>query len=86
MRIEFLDAFLEAYDSLPLQERERVQRAVQRLGENWRHPGLQVKRMHGKEGLWEARVTLSLRITFQLDGDLITLRNVGAHDKTLKDA
>lgn len=86
MRIEFMASFLEAYDSLSLQDRERVQRAVGRLGEDWRHPGLQVKRLRGKEGLWEARASLSLRLTFELTGDTIILRNVGSHDKTLKDA
>jgi hypothetical protein len=33
---------------------------------------------------WEARASNSLRLTFELRDDVILLRNVGAHDDTLK--
>ena len=86
MHIEFLGSFLDSYDKLPVEQRLRVQRAVDRLGNDWRHPSLQVKRVRGLAGVWEARASLSLRITFEMDGDTIVLRNVGSHDKTIKGA
>jgi hypothetical protein len=43
-----------------------------------------VKKMKGTRNIWEARASLSLRITFQLTGDVIILRNIGHHDETLK--
>ena len=86
MQIVFLNSYLDDYDDLTAQDKERVQRAIHRLGDDWRHPGLGVKRVQGKDDVWEARASLSLRITFQIIGDTIRLRNVGAHDKTLKDA
>jgi mRNA-degrading endonuclease YafQ of YafQ-DinJ toxin-antitoxin module len=40
--------------------------------------------MQGTENIWEARVSRSLRITFQIEGDKIILRNIGCHDETLE--
>lgn len=86
MHIEFLSSFLDNYDKLPVEQRARVQRAVDRLGNDCRHPSLLVKRVRGQEGVWEERSSLSLRITFEMNGDTIVLRNVGSHDKTIKGA
>lgn len=86
MRIEFLRSFLDAYDKLTAEDRARVQTAVTRLGSDWRHPSLRVKRLRGVDGIWEARASLSLRITFEIEGGTIVLRNVGEHDRTLTDA
>jgi mRNA-degrading endonuclease YafQ of YafQ-DinJ toxin-antitoxin module len=36
--------------------------------------------MHGVEGIWEARVSISQRITFELAGDTLILRRIGTHD------
>ena len=63
-----------------------MDKALRLLADDWRHPSLHVKHLHGTEGIWEARASLSLRITFELAGDTIILRSVGAHDKTLWDA
>jgi len=54
------------------------------MGENLRHPGLRVKKIQGTETIWEARAGLAIRITFEIKGEAILLRNVGRHDKTLK--
>ncbi len=42
--------------------------------------------MHGVEGIWEARVSISHRITYELDGDTLTLRRIGPHDILRKEA
>jgi mRNA interferase RelE/StbE len=86
MRFRRLVSFADAYHDLTPEERKRVEKALRLLAENWRHPSLRVKRMQGVEDVWEARATLSLRITFQLEGDIIVLRNVGRHDDALKGA
>jgi len=39
--------------------------------------------MQGTDYIWEARASLSLRITFQIEGDTIILRNIGHHDEAL---
>ena len=86
MQIERTRRFRRAYRLLADDDRQRATKAIALLASDWRYPSLQVRRMHGKEGLWEARASLTLRITFELAGDTIVLRNVGTYDKTLRDA
>lgn len=57
--------------------------AIQNLLMNMGHPGLGVKRIQGTDGIWEARASRSLRLTFEISADLIILRNVGSHNETL---
>ncbi len=57
---------------------------MRRLAEDPHYPGLRVKRIQGTDSIWEARASRSLRLTFEMDGDIITLRNVGDHDATLR--
>ena len=45
-----------------------------------KYPSLQTKKIKGAEGIWEARVSQSLRITFNLEKNTIILRTVGEHD------
>lgn len=45
-----------------------------------RHPSLQVKKMQGTADIWELRVSLGYRLTFQIQGDRYILRRVGTHD------
>jgi mRNA interferase RelE/StbE len=86
MRLRRLVGFVDAYGDLPPAQRERLDKALRLLVEDRRHPALQVKRVRGLEGVWEARASLSLRITFVMNGDTIILRNVGSHDKTIRGA
>ena len=84
MRFEYTDHFQRAYNDLTDQDAERVKKALRLLVENPRHPGLRVKRVQGTDRIWEASASRSIRLTFEMHGDLIVLRNVGAHDETLK--
>ncbi len=78
------ERFRRAYRSLASEEQKRVQNALLRMAENLRHPGLRVKRIRGTQGIWEARASRALRLTFEVEGNKIILRNVGSHDATLK--
>jgi len=83
MRIRFTERFLRSYGELTGSEQELVDKALRLLASDWRYPSLRVKKMQGRSGIWEARANQSLRITFEISGDVILLRNVGQHDKTL---
>lgn len=48
--------------------------------QNPRHPSLRVKKMEGVEEIWEMSVTRIYRITFQREGNIVLLRNIGTHD------
>lgn len=84
MRLQYTDRFQRAYNDLTEDDVERVKKAILLLAENPRHPSLRIKKVQGTNDIWEARAGLSIRLTFEMQGDLITLRNVGAHDETLK--
>jgi mRNA-degrading endonuclease RelE of RelBE toxin-antitoxin system len=84
MRLQDTHRFQRAYNELEDDEVEQVKKALRLLVADPRHPSLRVKKMQGTDHIWEARASRSLRLTFEMHGDLIILRNVGAHDRTLK--
>ncbi len=84
MRLTYTERFLRAFARLSESDASRVEKALRLLAKDPRHPGLRVKRVQGTEEIWEARASDSLRITFEMHGDLITLRTAGPHDVTLK--
>ena len=83
MRIARTDRFRRAYQRLTEQERELARKAIGLLVRDLRHPGLRAKKIQGAERVWEARASRSLRMTFQIEGDIILLRTIGAHDRVL---
>jgi mRNA interferase RelE/StbE len=78
------ERFRRAYRTLSGEDQKRVQRAFRRISEELRHPVLRIKRIRGTRGIWEARASRALRLTFEVNGDRIVLRNVGRHDATLE--
>ncbi|MEE9202330.1 MAG: hypothetical protein V3U31_03950 [Dehalococcoidia bacterium] len=84
MEVHLAEQFDEAYSKLTKVEKRSVLKALGLLGNNPRHPGLHSKKMEGIRDIWEARPSRRLRMTFQMAGDVTTVRNVGEHDKVLK--
>jgi mRNA interferase RelE/StbE len=78
------ERFKKAWKELRETEKALAAKALQNLLNDLRYPGLGVKKIQGAGGIWEARVSRSIRITFLIDGDSIILRNIGKHDSTLK--
>ena len=62
-----------------------IQRAFEKqlahLLRDLRHPSLQAKKYDEARGLWQARVTLSWRFYFTIDGDTYVLRTIMPHPK-----
>lgn len=84
MKLARTERFKSAFQSLNSQDRKRVEKALRLIASNLRHPSLRVKKMEGTPDIFEARASRAIRITFQIDQDTLLLRNVGAHDPTLK--
>jgi mRNA interferase RelE/StbE len=82
--ILFTEQFEQAYEKLTNTEKRSVRKTLTLLGDNPKHPSLRVKKMEGRKNIWEARPPKSLRMTFEMTGETILLRNVGEHDKVLK--
>jgi mRNA interferase RelE/StbE len=76
--------FKRAWQELTEEEKELGRKALRNLAIDLRYPALRVKKMQGTENIWEARVSRSLRMTFEFEGDTIILRNIGRHDETLE--
>ncbi len=84
MRIARTATFKKAWGQLIEQEKAQARKAIHNLAADMSYPGLRVKKMKGTEDIWEARASRSLRMTFRIKGDTITLRNIGHHDETLE--
>ena len=84
MKIARTARFKKVWKELNAEEQELARKALRNLAADMRYPALRVKKMQGVGYLWEARVSRSLRITFQIQGDTIVLRNIGHHDETLE--
>ncbi|MDO8506270.1 MAG: hypothetical protein Q7S41_01535 [Candidatus Limnocylindria bacterium] len=82
--LERTERFKRAAKKLDRLDRERLQRALEGLALDLRHPSLRVKRVQGTDRIWEARASDELRITFEMSERVELLRNVGRHDPTLK--
>ncbi len=84
-KIKLSDRFIELYKSLPASIRKKIKRQIQLLEENPRHPSLQTKPIRGTNGIYEARVDINYRLTYErLPDDILLLRVVAKHDDALK--
>lgn len=83
MKIYFTKTFVWDYRKLTREMQEAVDKQLELLLFNARHPSLNVKKMNDPRDIWEGRVTASHRFTFHMESDSYVLRRVGTHD-TLK--
>ena len=84
MRVFAYERFRRAYQALPQTIQRKVDKQLTLLASNPRYSSLQVKRVQGTRGIWEARVDLHYRMTFEMRGDVVYLRVVGNHDEVLR--
>ncbi len=80
MTIRRTDIFLRQYRYLPPYIQKKADRQLVRLLSDLRHPGLYAKKMAGHDDIWEARIDIHHRFTFQIVGDIVILRRIGPHD------
>lgn len=82
------ERFKRAFQSLPKEVQKKTVRALRLMSENVFYPSLVVKRVQGYTGVWEARIDIKYRLTFQYEqkeGETICIfRNVDNHDECLK--
>jgi mRNA-degrading endonuclease RelE of RelBE toxin-antitoxin system len=84
MKITRTARFRKAWQDLTEEEKELGRKALRNLATDLGYPALRVKKMQGTGHIWEARVSRSLRVTFELEGDTLVLRNIGRQDETLE--
>jgi mRNA interferase RelE/StbE len=80
------ERFRKAYQTLPKHIQEKVSKAFALFQENPRHPSLGVKKVQGLDNIWEGRIDLFYRFTFEYvteqdSEEIICLfRNIGPHN------
>ncbi len=85
MDFVFTEKFKKGYKKLATDEQKVIQKKLLLMSRNPQHPSLRTKKVQGTRGIFECSVNMSIRITWQYDGDSILLRAVGPHDAVLKD-
>lgn len=84
MNILWTDKFKRNYKRLPTPISKKFQKQLTLLFSNIKHPSLRIKKMAGRENVWEERVDRFWRFTFQKDKENIVLRTIGPHDEVLR--
>ncbi len=82
--IKYSSLFKKKVKLLDQKTKKTLKAKLELMLENPKHPSLRTKKIQGTEGIFEASINMSVRMTFEYDaeGNLI-LRNIGEHDKTL---
>jgi len=84
MKIKAYRRFLKAYRHLPEDVQKKVDKQITLLSKDYKYPSLHSKKIKGREGIWEARVDIHHRLTFEIIDNTIFLRVVGNHDEALR--
>ena len=79
MIIRRTDAFLRDYRALPADIRERIDKQLRLLFEDFRHPALQLKKLKGTDR-FEIRISKCYHLPLRIDQGVMELRRVGTHD------
>jgi len=79
MKISTTSPFEKDYSSLPESVKDRADKQFALLLENPHHPSLRLKKIKGHPSIWEGRITINYRFTFQISGDVYLLRRIGTH-------
>ena len=80
MKLLFTKTFVRDYRKLPQDIQELTDKQLGLLLSNPKHPSLNVKKMKDPREIWEARITMSYSLTFQVAENTYILRKVGTHD------
>ncbi len=72
--------FDKSFTALPPNIQESALEKLALYENKARHPSLRVKKLEGTADIWEMSVTRNYRITFQREGKVVLLRNIGTHN------
>lgn len=78
--VKLTPAFSKRLQKKPASMQVAIKECISRLVTNARHPGLNVHRVQGSRGVWEAYIDSGNRLTFEYEGDTIVLLNHCNHD------
>ena len=81
MKLSFSKPFTKDYHNLPEQIQHKLDKQLEFLLKDFRHPSLRIKKIKGtNDKIWEGSVTMNYRFTFQIIDDIFLMRRVGKHE------
>lgn len=80
MKADKLQTFERDYKRISPTVRKKLDKQLHLLLADLRHPSLGVRKMINQRDIYEARVDIHNRMTFEMRGDTIILRRVGTHE------
>ena len=78
MKLVFTEPFKRDYGGLPPDVRRALDKALDFLIADSRHPSLRAKKLPATS-IWYARVSRAYRFTFTHERDVVILRRAGTH-------
>ena len=84
MNIYYSELFVEKTKLLSIEARRALKNKLELMIENPRHPSLRTKKIQGQDNIFEASITMGIRMTWQYTEDGVLLRNIGEHDSLSK--
>jgi mRNA interferase RelE/StbE len=76
----FTPRFDRLFRRLPKAIRDATYEKLAAYLEDPAHPSLRVKRIKGTDRIWEISITMSYRLTFEVEEERVILRRIGTHD------
>jgi len=83
LNIYFSDLFLDGVQRPSFDAKKTLKKKLDLLADNPNQPSLRTTKIKGREDIFEASVSMDIRITWEFYEDGILLRNIGRNDKTL---
>lgn len=80
MELQFTAKFQKDYKKLPLSIQRRIDEKIKILASNAFYPSLRVKKVKGRENVFEASITMQYRLIFLFGQKTLVLLRVGLHD------
>ena len=81
MKLEHTGKIRRALRKFPSEIQDRFYKQVEYLANDIRHPSLRAKKYDEATGVWQARVTDTIRFYFTIEGDTYRLLNIKKHPK-----
>ncbi|MBI4669276.1 MAG: cytotoxin [Elusimicrobia bacterium] len=80
MNFKTTKRFDRSFFKISTHVQNKFYKAIDLLLHNPRHPSLGVRKMPGTEAIFECRIDIHHRFTFQIESSTYILRNIGSHD------
>jgi mRNA-degrading endonuclease RelE of RelBE toxin-antitoxin system len=81
MKIRITEPADEDYDTLPPKIQIRIDKQLDLLAQNLRHPSIKAKKYNESQDLWQGRINKAYRFYFKIVGDTYLILAFTEHPK-----